>query len=202
MGEPQRQATGRAAQRLRTHERLFEASVAEFKRTGVAAADVREIVASAGVAQGTFYFHFPAKSDVLLELERREDVRIAADLRKALDRPHTLVDALTEVTDLILGMERRLGGRLVRELLGHHFSPSRPDVDTWTNYQVIVQVVEEIERAQERGEADPNLDAATSATLFMLGVYGVLASTPGPRQARRALLDALISRTVRSLETR
>ena len=51
----------------------------------MAGAEVNAIVAAAGVAHGTFYFHFPTKEHVLLELERREEARIAADFARFLD---------------------------------------------------------------------------------------------------------------------
>src|SRR5689334_16472472 len=63
----------RETRRMQTRERLMGAAVAEFKRSGVAAADVASIVGAAGVAHGTFFFHFPTKEHVLLELERREE---------------------------------------------------------------------------------------------------------------------------------
>ncbi|HEX4291065.1 MAG TPA: TetR family transcriptional regulator, partial [Trebonia sp.] len=51
--------SGRDAQRQQTRQRVYAAALAEFKRTGMAAADVGDIAAAAGVARGTFYFHFP-----------------------------------------------------------------------------------------------------------------------------------------------
>ena len=39
----------------------------------MAEADVGAIVAAAGVAHGTFYFHFPTKEHVLFELERQAE---------------------------------------------------------------------------------------------------------------------------------
>ena len=60
--------TSRTAQRVATRERLYEAAVAEFKRTGVSGADVGSIVAEAAVAHGTFFFHFPSKEHVVAEL--------------------------------------------------------------------------------------------------------------------------------------
>ena len=60
--------TARETKRLQTRERLMGAAIAEFKRTGIAEADVGAIVAAAGVAHGTFFFHFPTKEHVLLEL--------------------------------------------------------------------------------------------------------------------------------------
>jgi AcrR family transcriptional regulator len=61
---------------------VYAAALAEFKRTGLAAADVRDIAAAAGVARGTFYFHFPTKEHVLAEFERHEEARLVAQLAK------------------------------------------------------------------------------------------------------------------------
>ena len=51
----------REAKRLQTRERLLGAAIAEFKRSGMAEADVGAVVNAAGVAHGTFFFHFPTK---------------------------------------------------------------------------------------------------------------------------------------------
>src|SRR5262249_22189505 len=88
--------SAREAKRLQTRERLMGAAIAEFKRTGIAAADVRAIVAAAGVAHGTFFFHFPTKEHVLLDLEHREEDRIAKELRRFLASPHDLSATLKQ----------------------------------------------------------------------------------------------------------
>ena len=75
---------GRDAQRQQTRQRVYAAALAEFKRTGMAAADVGDIATAAGVARGTFYFHFPTKEHVLAELERHEEARLVAQLSKFL----------------------------------------------------------------------------------------------------------------------
>jgi AcrR family transcriptional regulator len=49
----------------------------EFREVGFAAAQIDRIARDAGVTRGTFYFHFAAKDDVLLELARRINERIA-----------------------------------------------------------------------------------------------------------------------------
>ncbi|WP_297698563.1 TetR family transcriptional regulator, partial [Mycobacterium sp.] len=49
----------RATQRLATRARLFDATVAEIGRSGLAGTDVAAIATAVGVARGTFYFHFP-----------------------------------------------------------------------------------------------------------------------------------------------
>src|SRR3984885_7871777 len=146
---------GRDAQRQQTRQKVYAAALAEFKRTGMAAADVGDIAAAAGVARGTFYFHFPTKENVLAELERHEEARLVAQLSKFLielevrcgpaagqppagntatdpaDRPSGqgfLPAALSEVVRLLTAMERRVGKTLFREMLRLHFSSRRPEV--------------------------------------------------------------------------
>src|SRR4051795_12855079 len=101
--------SAREAKRLQTRERLMGAAIAEFKRSGMAASDVGAIVAAAGVAHGTFFFHFPTKEHVLLELERREEERIAKQLDRFVSSERDLPSILEETVRLIVGLERRLG---------------------------------------------------------------------------------------------
>src|SRR5262245_53575075 len=75
----------RTRARLETRGRVFDAAVAEFLRVGVAAAQIEDIVRAAGVARGTFYLHFPTKDHVLLEVLRRKEGAVAAELDRAID---------------------------------------------------------------------------------------------------------------------
>src|SRR6476620_5971170 len=102
---PQVQSTARDARRRQTRERVLGAAIAEFKRSGMAGADVNAIVAAAGVAHGTFFFHFPSKEHVLLELEGREEARMAGEFARFVEKHHHLVDALTKVVHLVAGLE-------------------------------------------------------------------------------------------------
>jgi TetR/AcrR family transcriptional repressor of uid operon len=194
--------TAREARRLQTRERILGAAVAEFKRSGMAGAEVSEIVAAAGVAHGTFYFHFPTKEHVLLELESREETRLAKELARYLDEPHDLAAALGEIVALVTGLERRLGSRLFKEFLALHFSPSRPERDDWTDHPVIVLLVREIERARGHGAVHPEVDAFYSAIFFLLGVYGVLTTTEGDDASRTVVLSKLVASALRGLEVR
>jgi AcrR family transcriptional regulator len=194
-------ASVREARRLQTRERILGAATVEFKRSGTAAADVGAIVAAAGVAHGTFFFHFPTKEHVLLELERREEERIASEFARFLEASGDLAAALTEVVRLLMGLEQRLGAMLFKELLALHFSPSRPARDDWTDHPVIVLLVRAIERARGEGGIHPEVDTLYSATFFLLGVYGVLTTTDTP-EARDAMLENLIASAIRALEVR
>jgi AcrR family transcriptional regulator len=131
--------SAREAKRLQTRERLMGAAIAEFKRSGLAAADVGAIVTAAGVAHGTFFFHFPTKEHVLLELEHREEERIAKQLDRYVDATRDLASTMQEAVRLILGLERRLGATLFKDFLALHFSQTRP-TDESKQHPVIVTV--------------------------------------------------------------
>jgi TetR/AcrR family transcriptional repressor of uid operon len=217
---------GRDAQRRQTRQRVYAAALVEFKRTGMAAADVGDIAAAAGVARGTFYFHFPTKEHVLAELERHEEARLVGQLSKFLAEletrcgpppgaaaedsaarpaaPSFLPSALSEVVRLLTAMERRVGKTLFREMLGLHFSSRRPEVlpgsDRWTEYPVMTVVVEVVERARERGEVHPDASALPTAQLFMMGLYAMLIASHGyPKAARDEILDNFMATVLRGI---
>lgn len=202
MTRVQDKPSGREARRLQTRQRILGAAIAEFKRSGLTGADVGEIVSAAGVAHGTFFFHFPTKEHVLLEVEAREESRMAAELARFLDKPHDLASALTEVVRLVAGLEKRLGDLLFKDFLALHFSSTRPPNEQWDDHPLIVLVVEEIERARAAGEADPDVDAFSSAVFFLLGLYAVLTTTHHMTAVRDDMLNKFVPTTLRGLAVR
>src|SRR5437588_4191309 len=116
----------RELRRLETRARLFDAAVAEIARKGLTAADVAAIAASAGVARGTFYFHFPTKDHVLIELERNEEFRIVGELGELNT---DLGSVLSSLIRQVLDARRRWGAVVFQDMLGLHFSSSRPVED-------------------------------------------------------------------------
>jgi AcrR family transcriptional regulator len=177
------------------------AAIAEFKRSGLAAADVGAIVAAAGVAHGTFFFHFPTKEHVLLELERREEERIAKQLARYSASKRDLSSTLTEAVRLVVGLERRLGAVLFKDFLALHFSQTRPPADESNEHPVIVLVAQELKHAQELGRVDPDVDTMNSAVFFLLGLYALLITTHGwPTQG--SMVEDYVTRTLRSIEAR
>lgn len=188
----------REAKRLQTRERLMGAAISEFKRAGMADADVGAIVTAAGVAHGTFFFHFPTKEHVLLELEEREEERIAKQYTQFLKKPHSLEDGLREAMRLVVGLERRLGGVLFKDFLALHFSQTRPPASDSQEHPVISGVAREIELAQQRGEVAADVNPWNSAVFFLLGFYALLITT-NDWPTRDELLDDYVVRTMRSV---
>ena len=172
------------------------AAVAEFKRSGIAAADVGAIVAAAGVAHGTFFFHFPTKEHVLLELERREEERIAKQLARFASDRRELSAIFGEAVRLVVGLERRLGGLLFKDFLALHFPQTRPQGDS--PHPVIVEVTRAVEEAQELGSVDADVNPVNSAVFFLLGLYALLITTHNwPEQ--HAMLDDYLRGSLRSI---
>ncbi len=185
----------RETRRLETRARLFDAALAEISRRGVAAADVSAIVAEAGVARGTFYFHFPTKEDVLIEAERLEETRIISELG---DAKGDLASVLSQLVHHVLSAESRLGEAVFRDMLGLHFSSTRPVEDEFAQHPLGQFLVGVIGRAQAVGQVNPEVDAAELATFFLTGLFALLAT--GAHDA--ALLSHYVSTIVKGMEKR
>ncbi|MGV0837610.1 TetR family transcriptional regulator [Mycolicibacterium thermoresistibile] len=184
------QRGGKARQ---TRERLLGAAIAEFKRGGMAAADVASIVSAAGVAHGTFFFHFPTKEHVLVELERREQDRMAAELLRFCAGPHGVRDTLAKCVQLLGDLEDRLGNRLFKDFLALHFSTTRPPSEEWSNYPMIVALVEELSRAQAAGQIPADVDVMHNGVSFLVGLYALLITMPAAADGRAPMIEEYLT---------
>ena len=176
----------------RTRERLLGAAVGEFRRAGVAAADVRAIAAAAGVSPATFYFHFPTRDHVLVELERREEERIAAELTRFFAESPSLPEALSQTVVVIQALEQRLGSFLFKDFLALHFSAARPPEEVWAKHPVIVVVVEHLRLARDRGEIPSDVAPLYSGLFFLVGLYALLLTLPASGPVRDQVLDQYV----------
>lgn len=190
---PNPKPDSRSRKGLQTRERLLGAALAEFKRAGMAAADIGAVVAAAGVAHGTFFFHFPTKEHVLLELERREEERMAAELTRFFAREHDVRATLAQIVRVLEKLERRLGGHLFKELLLLHFSPTRPPSEVWPTHPVIVAVIEELERARDRGEIPAEVDVMHNGISFLVGLYALLITIPEAKEVRAPVIEEYLT---------
>lgn len=185
----------REARRLETRGRLFDAALAEIARHGLAAADVAAIAAAAGVARGTFYFHFPTKEHVLIELERKEEARIVGELGGA---GADLASVLLLLVRHVIEAQGRIGAVVFQDMLGLHFSSSRPVGDELAQHPVAEYLISVISRAQAASEVSPDADAAELAMFFLTGLFALLAT--GVHDA--ALLNRYVTTIVKGMEKR
>jgi AcrR family transcriptional regulator len=193
-------STGREAQRRKTRERLLDAAIVEFRRAGANSADINAIVEAAGVARSTFYFHFPTKEHVLLELIRRDEDYLAEELSRFLDTRRDLPAVLDEIIKLVVALETRWGAALFRDVISLYFSPVRPADDDWTKHPTFVLLAAEIERSRNRGELYDDVDAYHSAAFFLIGLHAQLISSRESGSGRDEVMKKFVRSTLRSLQ--
>lgn len=178
-----------------TRARLFDAALAEIGRSGLAGADVTAIANAAGVVRGTFYFHFPTKEHVLVELERNEEARIVAELDIAPSDGADLESVLSLLVARVVAAERRLGAVVFREMLGLHFSANRPVEDEVPQHPLAEFVITAITTAQRAGRVAADGDAAELGVFFLTGLFALLAT--GAYTSTTA--DDVVGRYVRTI---
>ena len=195
--EPASQFVGvREAQRLQTRARVFDAALAEFGRSGLAGADVAAIAAAAGVARGTFYFHFPTKEHVLVELERAEEAKIVATLDSRAAAHDDLLSLLTLLVRHVLAAEERLGPVVFKDMLGLHFSATRPIEAELGEHPLAGFVIAAIADAQAAGRVSRDADPGELGVIFLTGLFALLAI------GATASLDRFVLTIVQGMEER
>jgi AcrR family transcriptional regulator len=182
----------RELQRRETRERVYEAAIAEIARSGLGDADVGAIAAAAGVARGTFYFHFPTKEHVLAELEQREELWMVAGLKRHAAPAGDLRAVLTALVRQVRAAERRLGPSLLRDMLSIHFGAIPPGGSRLGEHPLAIFLVEVVRDAQRAGRVSTEIDAGDVAVIFLTGLFAFLATRDGPGRPRDALLDTYV----------
>ena len=118
---------------------------------------------------------------------------MAADLARAFRKPHTVRDTLAECVRMLEKLERRLGTRLFKDFLALHFSTSRPPAEESQDHPVIVAVIDELGRAQDRGEIPADVDVMLNGVSFLAGLYALLITLPESRKIRRPVIDEYLT---------
>ena len=192
----------REVRRLETRARLFDAALAEIGRCGLAGADVSSIASAAGVVRGTFYFHFSTKEHVLVELERNEEARIVTELNLAQTETDDLASVLSQLVRHVVAAERRLGPVVFRDMLGLHFSGTRPAEDQLSEHPLAEFVIAAITDAQNAGRVPLEADASELGVFFMTGLFALLATGIHGSATADAVMDRYVMTIVKGMETR
>jgi AcrR family transcriptional regulator len=194
--------TAREMQRVRTRATLFDAALEEIARRGFADADVSAIAHAAGVARGTFYFHFPTKEHVLIELERNEQIKLVAELDGLEIETTDLVTVLSTLARLVLAAERRLGPTVFRGMLALHFSPTRPVEDELAQHPLAEYLIGVIANAQDTGRVVTDAHPQELATFVLTGLFALLVTGSHDSPAADAVLSRYITTIVHGMEKR
>jgi AcrR family transcriptional regulator len=187
---PFRQPTPRERQRDRTRQRLFQAALAEFRRSGFQAASIGRIAKRAGVSRTSFYFHFPTRHHVLLELQWRLELRIVEQMR----RRGSLRSALQAFVEGLIEAESIVGDpALYRDMFSIY--ARRPDglpLDDQP-FPVMLELARRFAAGARHAELRKGLEPAQATHLFLTSVFGYLIGTGASLESRRADLEVLVS---------
>ncbi len=135
----------------------------------------------------------------MVELERREEDRIALELTRFFAESHDLRETLTRIVSAVQGLERRLGSRLFKDFLALHFSAARPPEEVWANHPVIVVVIEELRRAHSRSAIPPGVDPFYSGLFFLVGLYALLLTLPATEPLREQVLEQYVQTSLHGM---
>ncbi|MFM7202525.1 MAG: TetR/AcrR family transcriptional regulator [Myxococcota bacterium] len=164
--ESPRPLNHRERQREETRQRVLEAALTIFRRDGVHSCRIEDIAALAGVSRGSFYFHFPTKEAVLVEvarlgqlpmLELLEHLPADASLEKLVDTVSEALAAQWHADPEILPhvVTATLQGPFLMEH-EDEFMPLRP------------KLARRLKVAQEQGELRMNLPSSALADLLLV----------------------------------
>jgi len=198
MDYPISRLTRRERKRDLTRARLYEAALDEFRQAGFDRSSVSRIARKAGVSRASFYFHFPTKEHVLLELqwslERRTAERIAGC--------ESLCAALEQLVEGVIEAEASVeDAELYRDMLKIYVRRS----DGLPLEDLASPVLDELRRHFVAGVANRELRAGLepeqATHLCLTSVFGFLIGTAEPSATRRADLHALVSLYLEDGET-
>lgn len=197
-----KEPTVRELQRRDTFNRVFEAALGEFRRVGVEKATVSEICRQAGVAKGTFFFHFPTKDHVLLARQQRISEAMAQRINTELgDAPDARV-LLQRLTAIVLEEHQAVGDlELIRQInLAIVRQGGAPQLSV-RQTAFGVALAAQIRRLQRAGVIKSGVDAARLADCLRLSFFGFLVNPQSSFETSRPQLALLTKLLAESLVT-
>lgn len=177
-------------QRNKTRALLFEAAMQEYRRVGFDRASVARIARNAGVSRPSFYFHFPTKQHVLLELQWNIEIEIVEHFREC----ETLGETLNALIEGLIAAEHKLGSaELFRDML--RIYTRHPDSLPLEEqpFPLYFALGRAFALAASSGELREGLEPARACHLCLTSVFGYLIATPELGEEGRGDLGTLFS---------
>jgi hypothetical protein len=109
---------------------------------------------------------------------------------------------LSQLVREVLAAERRMGPVFFRDMLGLHFSSSRPVEDELSAHPLADFVITAIGEAQHAGWVARDADPGELGVFFLTGLFALLATDTSAPRARAALIDRYVKTIVLGMESR
>jgi len=172
-----------------TRRRIVETATELFREHGFDATPVSAIIEAAEVTKGGFYFHFPSKVALGLDVmdamrtEQRDTVIAAVSAHpRAVDQLVAMAHIVADSDELNTGAAI---GRMCIEIKA---DPAAPSFDTAFD-EWFTLVTDLLRRAQAEGDADPHVDPETTGFMIVAAFLGLdyveqIRESPGGVTAR------------------
>lgn len=156
-------------------EAIENAALEAFRTQGYEAASIEQVVATAGVARGTFYLYFPDKLalfDALMDRWHAPVLAVLADVSGEVDRAQNAV--------ALLDAYQRLASNLAAIAMTHSalievaFRESRSQSEAGQRLRERERQILERVTAYTRSAADRGLITVRDPRLFSVVVYGAV----------------------------
>ncbi|KKC49509.1 TetR family transcriptional regulator [Paenibacillus sp. D9] len=159
--------------------RFMEIALRRFAKDGYHVTKISDIVAEAGVAQGTFYWHFKSKEAIALEIVQDGRRQLLEVIAQGYRREAGTVQDMVQVSEALLArlflfaesnrdlMEMLLGGSGAIEPIRQEIAETRAAMER--------AFLQNIRRAIELGMLPAAIDAEVRAALIMSLIEGVIA---------------------------
>jgi AcrR family transcriptional regulator len=143
-----------------SHDKLIAAAQREFAAHGVDAS-LEKVAREAGVSIGTLYRHFPTRLDLLMAAFKPRVEEFLDGARKAMEMDDPW-EGFVYYLENLLGVQA--GDRGFNDFLSRRFTDNAETEDI--HDQMCQQIIDVLTRAQEAGEARPDITQADIINLI------------------------------------
>jgi len=152
-----------------TRSRLVEVAIAEFKRVGVEQANIGKIALKAGVSRPAFYFHFPTKAHILLELLRSLEMPMAAEVAACT----TLDEVLDVFVSGLMRARKQVGDHQLFSDMLLIYTRNTSDLPI-VDQPLMAVLAEKLKKAAATGRLRKDMEPEQATLLFLTSVFGFM----------------------------
>jgi AcrR family transcriptional regulator len=178
---------------------IDEAAIA-FARSGYAGTSLNDVIAATGLTKGAFYFHFPSKEALALEVFRSKQEEWVAKAMEAARRKQRALDQLKEMLRATCDVhETDPAARAVARLcweLGEQPDLAPKMKPFLTNWFDLLEGI--LRRAQDEGDVRTDVNARAVAEVCVAAFIGIsdvshlLSGNLDLRQRAEQLMDLIL----------
>ncbi|MDZ5471524.1 TetR/AcrR family transcriptional regulator [Bacillus sp. 31A1R] len=163
--------------------KILNSALECFAQKGFSTTTINEIGAHSGISKGSIYNYFVSKDDIYLELLNRATENDKIDITKNFSKLRSSYSKISFLFDVFLTLDpfepKRAGQNVVFYEFTFHCTRSKRLLELITDRgNFLVNLIKEtLEKGQEVGEINPNIDTQVYAHKFWLILDGVSLQT-------------------------